>query len=509
MLIRNRSLAFNIALLAVIIGAPYGLLWGWLLYSGRIGLDVMAWVVVLLLLDAAVMVLFVRGLMQPLRMVSQIMHHVAQGDFTIEVHNPYQGQIGDMLADVDRSVRANRSMMERILSDTVNIASASFETVSSSSKVVFNVEAEENHVHSISEASRQISATIAGTADNARSVSNAVHELNNTVSEGNTIAQQTLNSMSQLAETVGEAAAKVEALGESSRRIGEITAVINDIAGQTNLLALNAAIEAARAGEHGRGFAVVADEVRNLAERTSKATSEIAAMIHTIQSEIAAVTTTMQTGVDRADNSRQAALHTGEAFDTVKGGIETVTTLIGQIAAAASEQQTATEEIAASIQMISDLAGNNTRQAHSAVDTIEQMNTVIGDQLRTLEQFQIPHKAVLVAKSDHMLWKKRLTELLLGRTQMRSSEVTDHHSCRFGKWYYSSGKEMYGNVAAFRAIEEPHRQIHAIARQVVEMHETGNKLEAQRLVEQLTAPTAEVLARLDELHRMAVGKSDK
>lgn len=108
-------------------------------------------------------------------------------------------------------------------------------------------------------------------------------------------------------------------------------------------------------------------------------------------------------------------------------------------------------EIAANIQMISDLASNNTRQAHSAVDTIEQMNAVIGDQLRTLEQFHIPHKAVLVAKSDHMLWKKRLTELLLGRTQMRSSEVTDHHSCRFGKWYYSSGKEMYGSIMLSRS----------------------------------------------------------
>jgi len=505
MLIQNRSLAVNILLLATIIGAPYALLWGWLLYTGRIGLDVMAWVAILLLLDAAVMVLFVRGLMQPLRTVSTVMHHVAQGDFTIEVSNPYQGQIGDMLADVATSVRANRDMMERILGNTVNIASASFETVSSSSKVVFNVEAEENHVHSISEASRQISATIAGTAENTRSASSAVHELNDTATEGNVIAQQTLDSMAQLTETVGDAAAKVEALGDSSRRIGEITAVINDIADQTNLLALNAAIEAARAGEHGRGFAVVADEVRNLAQRTSKATNEIAGMIRTIQGEIAAVTTTMQTGVDRADSSRQAALRTGEAFDTVKGGIETVTTLINQIAAAATEQQTATEEIAASIQMISDLASNNTRQAHSAVDTIEQMNTVIGDQLRTLEQFQIPHKAILVAKSDHMLWKKRLTELLLGRAQIRSSEVTDHHSCRFGKWYYSDGKAMYGSLAAFRAIEEPHRQIHAIARQVVELHEAGNKTEAQRLVEQLTGPTAQVLAHLDELHHMATG----
>jgi methyl-accepting chemotaxis protein len=505
MLIQRRSLAVNIILLALIIGAPYALLWGWLLYTGRIGLDVMLWVAVLLLLDTAVMVLFVRGLMLPLRTVSEVLRRVAEGDFTVEVDNPYQGQIGRMLDDVATSVYANRTMMERILGNTVNIASASFETVSSSSKVVFNVEVEENHVHSISEASLHITAITADTAENAQRASAAVAALNGTVTEGNSIAQQTLESMGQLAETVGEAAAKVEALGASSQRIGEITDVINNIAGQTNLLALNAAIEAARAGEHGRGFAVVADEVRNLAERTSKATSEIAGMIHTIQSEIAAVTTTMQTGVSRADSSRQAAQRSGEAFDTVKGGIETVTTLIGQIASAAGEQKTATEEITASIQMISDLAGSNTRQAYSAVDTIEQMNAVIGDQLRTLEQFQIPHKALLVAKSDHMLWKKRLTEMLLGRSQMRASEVTDHHSCRFGKWYYSEGQQLYGNQPAFRAIEEPHRIIHATARQVVELYERGDKTEAQHLVDELTRPTAEVLGQLEELHRIAAG----
>jgi methyl-accepting chemotaxis protein len=104
-----------------------------------------------------------------------------------------------------------------------------------------------------------------------------------------------------------------------------------------------------------------------------------------------------------------------------------------------------------------------------------------------------------------MLWKKRLTEMLLGRTQMRASEVTDHHSCRFGKWYYSEGQQLYGNQPAFRAIEEPHRVIHATARRVVELYEGGNKAEAQRLVEELTRPTAAVLAQLEELHRIAAG----
>lgn len=504
MLIQRRSLTSNIILLALVIGIPYALLWGYLIYSGRIGLEVMAWVVVLLLFDAVMLVLFVRGLMMPLRLVSEVQRRVSQGDFTVEVNNPYVGQIGRMLDDVALSVKSNRAMMERILSNTVNIAAASFDTVSASAKVVFNVEAEENHVHSISDAGDHIAAAITATADNTRSASSAADEVNHTVSQGNVIVREMLESMGQLAETVSDAAAKVEALGASSHRIGEITEVITNIAAQTNLLALNAAIEAARAGEHGRGFAVVADEVRSLAERTSNATREIAGMIDTIRAEVEAVTATMQTGVERAETGKQAAQRTGDAFDTVQGGISTVTTLISQITDATEQQKQGTGEIADSIRMISELASNNTRQAYNAVDIISQMNSVIGDQLRTLDQFEIPHKALLVAKSDHMLWKKRLTEMLLGRSELRADEVTDHHTCRFGKWYYSEGQKMYGSLPAFRAIEEPHQRIHETAKRVVELYHGGRKSEAEQLIDALGEPTTAVLEQL-ELLRAAAG----
>jgi methyl-accepting chemotaxis protein len=304
---------------------------------------------------------------------------------------------------------------------------------------------------------------------------------------------------------VGDAAAKVEELGNSSRRIGEVSGVIGDIAGQTNLLALNAAIEAARAGEQGRGFAVVADEVRTLAERTSKATQEIDDTIRSIQSEIGGVIEAMRTGVGQVQTSRESTQHTSDAFSKVRDGIEMMTALIGQIATAADEQRSATQGISSSIHEIGEISSGNTRHAYRAVDTIEQLNSNVGVQLKVLDRFEIPHKAIIVAKSDHVLWKKRLTELLLGRAQMNSSEVTDHHHCRFGKWYYGTGRELYGSNPEFAAIEEPHRRVHETAKQVVQLFESGDKEGAQKTLEGLDGPTREVLSGLDRLKSRATG----
>ena len=134
------------------------------------------------------------------------------------------------------------------------------------------------------------------------------------------------------------------------------------------------------------------------------------------------------------------------------------------------------------------------------------MNSVIGKQLQTLEKFTIPHMSLLIAKSDHVMWKKRLTEMLMGRKQMRDGEVSDHHSCRFGKWYYSEGMELYRDNPAFQAIEEPHARIHETAMHIVSAFNSGNNKDAQRMLESLDKPTEEVLNLLDTLYQQETVK---
>jgi methyl-accepting chemotaxis protein len=166
---------------------------------------------------------------------------------------------------------------------------------------------------------------------------------------------ETVASMNGIADRVKETATTLERLGSRSDQIGEIVGTIEDIADQTNLLALNAAIEAARAGEQGRGFAVVADEVRALAERTTKATKEIAQMIKAIQNETKGAIMSMEEGVTEVERGAQEAAKSGEALDNILNQINAVAQEINQIATAAEEQTATTTEITNNIQMITEV----------------------------------------------------------------------------------------------------------------------------------------------------------
>lgn len=499
MLIQKQSLMANIALLATLIGLPFVFLWGYLLMTGRIDLTLMAWICLLLAVDALILWRFMAGLVKPMRNAGVALEKFAAGDFTVHVENPYRGEFKIMLDDVNKAFAAIRKVMTDVLDNTVNIASANFETVATTAKVVFNVEKEEEHIRGISAASGELARNISGVAEHAAHGREVVESVNQSVNNGNVIVGETIDKMGQIAEVVRDAADTVHKLGESSRRVGEITQVIGEIAGQTNLLALNAAIEAARAGEQGRGFAVVADEVRKLAERTAAATQEIAAMIQAIQTDTDEVIDTMKTGVATAQSGKDAAARAGEAFRTILGSIGTVTSLINEIAVATEGQRGATAEIANSTQVIADVAAGNTRQAYRAIEVIEKTNSVIGAQLRILDQYNIPDKLLSVAKSDHVMWKKRLNEMLLGSTTIRPEEVVDHRNCRLGKWYYSEGKRVYGARPEFAAIEAPHAKVHEIARRVTELHQAGMKIEAQQAVDELTPYTDAVLENLEKL----------
>ncbi|MFO0492942.1 MAG: methyl-accepting chemotaxis protein, partial [bacterium] len=200
--------------------------------------------------------------------------------------------------------------------------------------------------------------------------------------DGGEVVQQTVIEMKGIAQQVNESAGAVSSLGKKSEQIGQIIGVINDIADQTNLLALNAAIEAARAGEHGRGFAVVADEVRKLAERTQKATEEVAQSIREIQTETTTAVSKMQAGTTKVTAGVELAASAGSALSKITASSQNLRAMVQSIAAAAEEQSAASGEIAKNVERINAVTRESTQGATQSASAASQLSA----QAETLQQ---------------------------------------------------------------------------------------------------------------------------
>jgi methyl-accepting chemotaxis protein len=284
---------------------------------------------------------------------------VAEGDLTIRMDDGRSG----IYEAMRQMVEGLRQVMEK-----VNLSSE--EVLTSASEVdsyAGNITEESNRVvgqaETVATASEEMSATSNDIANNCHQAAESSNKASTTAQSGAVIVRQTVEGMNRIAEKVRSSAEVVEQLGTRSEQIGVIVGTIEDIADQTNLLALNAAIEAARAGEQGRGFAVVADEVRALAERTTKATHEIGTMIKNIQNETKLAVKSMKDGVIEVEQGTVGAAKSGQALELILEQINDVTSQINQIATAAEEQTATTREITNNIHAISETVQTSARSS--------------------------------------------------------------------------------------------------------------------------------------------------
>jgi methyl-accepting chemotaxis protein len=304
--------------------------------------------------------------------VHEIVTQVANGNLTIGVHTA-SNDSSSIMASIRMMVENLRHLISQTVDISSGIASASNQLHATSEHIATGAEEVANQSNTVATASEEMSATSTDIARNCSMAADAAQQTTQSATNGAAIVQETINGMTLIAERVQSSAKTVEALGARSDQIGAIVGTIEDIADQTNLLALNAAIEAARAGEQGRGFAVVADEVRALAERTTRATREIGDMIKAIQKETGEAVKAMEEGVREVEKGTATSMESGQALEEILERINEVSMQINQIATAAEEQTATTGEVSSNILQITDVVHQTARGAEETASAAAQL----------------------------------------------------------------------------------------------------------------------------------------
>lgn len=332
-------------------------------------------------------------IIKPLKQNVSLAKAVASGDLSVEGLEGYSSdETGELSTSLNTMNNNLQDMISKIAQTAELLASATEELSASAEQMARGSQESSSQTGQVATAVEQMSATVMEVAKNSSQAAESAKKASEIAFKGGEIVNLTTQGMNRIAETVQESAVTIQTLGANSNQIGEIIAVIDDIADQTNLLALNAAIEAARAGEQGRGFAVVADEVRKLAERTTKATKEIATMIKSIQSDTSDAVASMEAGTKEVEEGVEITLKAGESLKEIVDNVQHVSDMISQIAAAAEEQSAAAEEISTSIETIAAVTKESAAGAQQSSTACQELSRLALELQKMVSQFKLPEE---------------------------------------------------------------------------------------------------------------------
>lgn len=304
---------------------------------------------------------------------AELIGRIAKGDLTVEVHTRHQRSI---MAAVGTLAKDLQSMIRETVNAANDVAAASVQLAQTAGRNEHLIEQQQSETDQGAAAIHQMSQTVQEVARHTVDAANVANSAEQEFKTGEDEVSRNQQSINMLANEVRDAAGVIGQLSDDAREIGTVLEVIQGIAEQTNLLALNAAIEAARAGEHGRGFAVVADEVRGLATRTQDSTRQINEIIERVQAGAGKAVDVMQRGQEQATESVDQAIRAGESLQVINTSMARLNDMNAQIATAAEEQSTVAEEINQNFARITESASSSSRGAREITEASRSLETL-------------------------------------------------------------------------------------------------------------------------------------
>ena len=448
--------------------------------------------------------LLARGIISPIHRLNLALQNISQGDQDLRQRLPIEGnnELSEVAESFNCFVAKVETTVLAVLDHVGQLGEKAEYTFRTTGETADSMKRQQISTEEVSTAMNEMSVTAVEIASHAAETANATEQADQSSAHGNEVVHLTNESISRLAAEVNKAAQVIRKLNEYSENIGSILDVISSISEQTNLLALNAAIEAARAGEHGRGFAVVADEVRQLAQRSQEATGQIHGMIEQLQQGV-------EQSVEVIERSHQEAEKTVEQTEAARLALQEITEAMrrisdmsAQIASAAEEQTAVSDDINRHIVSISEGAVETVGQTSNIIAATSEIGSEISALMKQMRGFKVniePHVELALAKSAHRAWKVRLRSFLDGQSTLSLDQAVSHTQCDLGVWFSGDGTQNFGHFPEMKALEEPHKQMHVLIHKIIKAKQQGQISEAEDMYLRVDDYSDQIIALLNEI----------